>query len=102
MPIAQAKRPILHLFVLLGVSVLYATEKAVSAMAKALGTGGVLTGACAAYYFWTINGKREERKVECNKLKSRLNIYITEIENKKQDKKENMTVYQHLMDLNMQ
>ena len=102
-PTSQAKRPILHLFFLLGASALYAkaTEKAVSAMTSATATGGVLTGACAVYYIWTINGKREERKVECNELKSRLNIYITKIENKKKDQNKNMTDYQQLMDLNM-
>lgn len=64
-------------------------------------TGTVLTGAYAAYQLWTINGKREEHMTVCNKLKSRLNEYITEFENRKIEQKKNMTDYQNLMDLNM-
>lgn len=73
-----------------------------SAMQNATVVGCVLTGACAVYHVWTINGKLEERRTECNKLKSRLNEYITEIENRKIEQKKNMTDYQNLMDLNMQ
>ena len=85
-------------------SVVYATvtEKAVSAMQTATVAGAVVTGTCAAYHLWTINGKREERMTECNKLKSRLNEYIAEFENRKIEQKKNMTDYQNLMDLNMQ
>lgn len=71
-------------------------------MRNAKVAGGVLTGACAVYYIWTFNRKYEERKAECNELKSRLNIYRTEIENKKKEEKRNMKGHQHLMNLNMQ
>ena len=73
-----------------------------SATKTATVTGTVLTGAYAAHHLWTINGKREEHMTECNKLKSRLNEYIAEFENRKIEQKKNMTDYQNLMDLNMQ
>lgn len=70
-----------------------------SAMRNATVAGGVFGGVCAVYHIWSLNGKYEERKAECNKLKSRLSIYKTEIENKKKDQNRNMTCYQYLMDL---
>ena len=71
-------------------------------MKNVTASGGVFSGACLVYHIWSLNREYEGRKTEINKLKSHLNIYKTDIENKKRDEKKNMASHQHLMDLNMQ
>ena len=71
-------------------------------MKNVTASGGVFSGASLVYHVWSLNRKYEGHKTEINKLKSRLNIYKTDIKNKKIDEKKNMASHQHLMDLNMQ